>query len=63
MKRSVQVNVRLTEFEYWAASSASEFLDLTLSQWVRRSLRSLVEEAASKGMRLEVPEHLRSSGE
>jgi antitoxin component of RelBE/YafQ-DinJ toxin-antitoxin module len=55
MKRDEQVNIRLTEFEYWRAHDACAFLDVTMSQVCRRALRQVAQEAASKGWNPEVP--------
>jgi hypothetical protein len=49
MNRDEQVNIRLSLSEYWQSHDACQFLDITISQVCRKSLRQAVAEAKSKG--------------
>lgn len=55
MKRDEQVNIRLTNLEYWQAHDACAYLDVSISQVCRRALRAVAAEARSKGWNPEIP--------
>lgn len=55
MKRDCQINIRLSEFEFWRAVEACEYLDVTVSQVCRRALREVASDALAKGWNPEVP--------
>lgn len=60
MKRDEQVNIRMTQFEYWRAYEACQYLDVTMSQVCRKALREVAAVAVAKGWNPEIPIELQA---